>query len=122
MAIRKYQDAAGNWVEVDDEVSLLGPPPQNPAKESTRNPLYQPIQYTHTGGAKPPTPKHDPHSLGPQPMPDSDDEDAGNTGLNDPEYLKRQGINGNRGTTRRNTGVNDPAFLKLWEEKNKGGV
>ncbi|MGC2474462.1 MAG: hypothetical protein WA485_09005 [Candidatus Sulfotelmatobacter sp.] len=121
MALKTYKDADGNDVTVDDEVSLIGPAAQPQPQESTRNPQYQPIHYTHTGAPKPPTPAHDPHSLGPQPTPDGGVKHAGNSGLNDPDYLKRTGAD----TTKHagNSGLNDPDFQKLWEKKNgKGGV
>ena len=87
MAKKQYTDAEGNIHEVDDEATLLGPnPPQSPEAETPR---YQLIQYVHTGGSAKPTPKHDPHNLGPQPMSDAEKcKDASNSGLNDPAYLK----------------------------------
>lgn len=89
MAKRQLQDADGNWIEVDDEVSLIGPAPKDQPKESTRDSRFQPIAYDHTGGPKPPTPKHDPHTLGPQPVPDDEKvQDAGNHILQSPEFLK----------------------------------
>jgi hypothetical protein len=89
MAKRQLQDGEGNWIEVDDEVSLIGPAPQDQPKESTRDTRYQPIHYDHTGGPKPPTPPHDPRSLGPQPQSDDDKlKHAGNSGLNDPAYRR----------------------------------
>jgi hypothetical protein len=92
MAKRQYQDAEGNWVEIDDEVSLLGPVPKDQPKESTRDTRYQPIQYDYSGGPKAPTPEHDPRSFGPKPQSDEEKcKDASNSGLNDPAYRRLMG-------------------------------
>jgi hypothetical protein len=98
MAKRQLQDAEGNWIEVDDDVSLIGPAPQDQPQQSTRDTRYQPIKYDYRGGPAKPLKPHDPHTLGPQPQPRSDEPHAGNSG------------------------INDPAFIKLWEDKNKGTV
>lgn len=103
MAKRQYQDAAGKWIEIDDEVSLLGPPPKEQPKESTRDTRYQPIHYDYTGRAKQPPKPHDPRTLGPQGGKVADEcKDAGNSGLNDPEYLKRMGLD--------NPAANNPGY------------
>lgn len=47
MALKTYKDADGNEITVDDEVSLIGPPPQEPSPEAV-NPASQPPQFWKT--------------------------------------------------------------------------
>lgn len=51
MALKKYTDANGNEIEVDDEVSLIGPPPQEPSPEAV-NPASEPPQFWRTPEGK----------------------------------------------------------------------
>lgn len=81
---REYKDAAGNTVEVDDELTLLGPNPDlsGCSRESQMDTRFHFIRPFHTVPQDAP----DPHSMGPQPQPM---ESGYDNPVDDPEYLTR---------------------------------
>lgn len=81
---REFKAADGSIVEVDDELTLLGPHPDlsGCSRESEMDPRFAFIRPFHTVAPRQP----DPQSMGPQPQPVQGGYDSE---VDDPEYLTR---------------------------------
>lgn len=89
MALKQFKDADGNIVEVDDEISLIGPAPDIPKPPTTEAhpPRIIPRQITATKKGEPMSEKNW-RTWKPDP---EEPKNASNTGLNDPAYRKLMG-------------------------------